>query len=408
MRSLNLCKRLRLFLIFWPIMLIFIFLFPSSSKFAESTFFSIKKDKGRKLNSKLVNLKPNIWIKVNEFKKTDWYRQEHAGAIYDSRRGTILIFGSDTHGLDWDNEIHEFNPVEEKWSRHYRRARKESYRADEDGMAVSGYDRLLPWAMHTFDNIVYDPKLDSFWVTAIPAHNPMRLKINEVKIHPTWIYDLKSREWKIFRNKGVPPPNFFASASAYDSDRETIIAYKKGGVWEIGPDRDEWKHATDESHHEIHFTMEYDTKNKKLAVFGDYHRTNAVWVYNPGSKAGSKGKWEKKIPLGDLCPEDQHFPVAFDVDNGVFLLVPDNWQYEKDKNGKVRAISPKDSSTFVYNLATNSYYKLPNADMKPLGMNYMMVYDQYHKAFLLITGNHGEPTIVWALKLDLKALDLRR
>jgi hypothetical protein len=33
-------------------------------------------------------------------------------------------------------------------------------------------------------------------------------------------------------------------------------------------------------------------------------------------------------------------------------------------------------------------------------MNYMMAYDRFHKVFLLVTGDHGKPAAVWALRLD--------
>lgn len=391
------------FVMFYPDLLL-----PSSSNIVESKIVPIENSKNRKLNLKLLTLKPNVWVKIHQPQKATWRRQEHAGIAYDSKRGTILIFGSDTHGLDWDNEIHEFDPVEEQWTAHYQRTGKESYRADEAGNAIAGKDKLLPWAMHTFDNLIYDPKLDALVVTALPQHNPMLKEVKNVKMHPTWIYDLKTHEWHIFDNKGKQSPNFFAAASVYDPNRDVIVAYRKGGIWEIGPERDEWKKATDESHHEIHFMMEYDTRHKKIAVFGDYHNSNEVWIYTPGHKAGVKGIWEKKIPLGDECPKDQHFPVAFDTDNGVFLLISDNWRYEKDESGKMKALLPKKSNTFIYDLATNRYHKLAQADMEPLGMNYMMVYDKYHKVFLLVTGDHMEPTIVWALKLDLKAFHLSR
>jgi hypothetical protein len=44
--------------------------------------------------------------------------------------------------------------------------------------------------------------------------------------------------------------------------------------------------------------------------------------------------------------------------------------------------------------------------MPPLKMNYMMVYDKFHKVFLLVTGDHSKPVTVWALKLDLKNLGI--
>jgi hypothetical protein len=354
----------------------------------------------RRLNPRLLELKPNVWMKVNEARRGDWYRQVHAGIAYDSKRGTILVFGSDTHGHDWDNEIHEFDPMAETWTTHYARAPRDTYRADSSGRAIAGDTRLLPWAMHAFDNLVYDPRLDAMVLTAIPLHNPIGKEIPDAKIHPTWIYDLAKHKWRIFENRGRPYPNFFAAASAYDSDRDVIVAYSKWGVWEMGADRKEWRKATSESHHEIHHNMVYDSIRKVFAVFGDYRATNAVWIYGPGPSAGAKGMWEKRIPRGDQCPKDQHFPVAFDEVGGVFLLVVDDMPFVKEKDGQYRPVAPKSSSTFVYDLETNRYTKIPGADMQPLGMNYMMVYDQYHRVFFLVTGDDSKLVTVWALNLE--------
>ena len=171
----------------------------------------------RPLNPRLLKLKPNTWSLLAQPAQASWRRQPHAGIAYDSKRGTLLVFGSNTHGLDWDNEVHEFDPVTGRWETHYPRAPKESYRADAAGRAIAGTGRLLPWAMHTYDNIVYDPALDAIVVSALPEHNPIRKNLPEAKIHPTWIYDLKTRQWRIFPNKGKPYPKFFAAASATHS-----------------------------------------------------------------------------------------------------------------------------------------------------------------------------------------------
>src|SRR5574340_1205082 len=353
----------------------------------------------RPLNPRLLALKPNTWTLLAQPAQADWRRQTHAGIAYDSRRGTLLVFGSNTHGLDWDNEVHEFDPVTERWETHYPRAPKESYRADAAGRAIAGTDRLLPWAMHTYDNIVYDPRLDAIVVSARPEHNPIGKKLPEAKIHPTWIYDLKTRQWRIFANNGKPYPKFFAAASAYDPDRDVIAAYK-WGMWEIGPERDEWKKATEGSHHEMHYTMDYDARHRKFVVFGDYYNSSDVWAYTPGARAGDKGTWERKTPQGNSCPPGQHFPVAYDSEHGVFLLVVDNIPYAEEKAGRRKPTGrASSSSTFVYDLGSNRCVRLPNADLQPLGMNYMMVYARYHKVFLLVTGDQAKPAVVWALKL---------
>ncbi len=354
----------------------------------------------RALNSRLLTLRPNVWNPLSQPSQADWRRQAHAGIAYDSKRGHLLIFGSNTHGLDWDDTVHEFDPVNASWETHYPPAPKDSYRADEAGHAIAGTDRLLPWAMHTYDNLVYDPVLDALFVSAVPEHNPIRKSVPEARIQPTWIYDLKTRQWRIFANNGKPYPKFFAAASAYDPDRDVIAAYKSG-MWEIGPKRDEWKKATGESHHKMHYTMDYDTRHKKFVVFGDYDNSNAVWTYTPGARAGERGTWEEMAPEGTSCPPGQHFPVAYDSDHGVFLLVVDNVAYVKDQKGRLKPTGrARSSSTFVYDLDRNRCVRLPSADLGPLGMNYMMVYDRLHKVFLLVTGTRGAPPAVWALRLD--------
>ena len=101
----------------------------------------------------LRELPPNRWVKYYESKPGTWHRQGHAGMAFDTRRGSLLIFGSDTHGEDWDNAVHEFQPRLKRWVTHYAAVGPESYRVDADGRPVAGADALLPWAMDTWDGI---------------------------------------------------------------------------------------------------------------------------------------------------------------------------------------------------------------------------------------------------------------
>ena len=344
--------------------------------------FELPIDPDRQLNPKLLNLPPNRWVKFHEPEKLGWRRQPHAGIAYDMRRGTLLVFGSDTHGGNWDNSVHEFDPVKERWETHYPPAARETYRADAQGNAVAGHDRLLPWAMHTFDSVVYDPRLDALVVTAVPGHNPIRKEVRR-QIDPTWIYDLKTREWRIFANNGKRPPGVFAGASAYDSARDVVVVYKgksSGKIWELWPNRSEWTPSA-RSHHEIHFTMEADAKHQKLVVFGNYGGSRDVWVYTPGRTRVQVGKWDRQLPTGDDCPAWEHFPVAYDWKSGVFLIIPKG-------------------ITCIYDLGSNQYTRLPDAEIDVGGMNYMMVYDIYHEVFLLVTGDWRKPPSVWAMKLN--------
>lgn len=346
------------------------------------------------LNANLQGLAPNVWVKLYQPAEADWRRQGHAGSAYDSKRGTLLLFGSNNHGEDWDNSVHEFDPETNRWTTHYPSTGAETYRADANGNRVAGPpEQPMPWALHTFDNVVYDPQLDAIIVTATAAHNPMEAKVKNATIDPTWIYDLSTHRWRIFGNGGKPSPSIFGGASAYDSARDVIVAYggngsETVGMFELGPERKQWVEVAP-PHHEIHFNMDYDSTHRVLAVFGDWGDSNKVWVYVPGSKPGKPGRWEGRTPGGDKCPPSQTFPVAFDSRAGVFLIVPKG-------------------VTCAYDLATDHYTRLPAAKITPLEepyvMDYDMIYDARHGVFLLVTGEWQEPAIVWALRLDLKAL----
>lgn len=362
---------------------------------------------GQGLNRRLLNLTPNRWVVIDRAWGTKWRRQAHAGIAYDSQRGRLYVFGSNTHGGNWDDSVHEFDPVTERWTTHYPSAAKESYRADAEGRAVAGDAMLLPWAMHTFDNIVYDPSLDAIIVTSFPLHNRQaKERVPEAKVHPTWIYDLQRRQWRIFGNEGKPSPTFFAAASAYDARRDTIVAYGNPGIWEIGPDRKEWRQATRERHHHIHFNMVYDGRRGQLGVFGDSGGSNMVWIYSPGPEAGDSGTWARHLPGGDACPADEHFPAAFDDEHGVYLLVPDDRPSDTGNRGGRKEAATR-SVTIVYDPDADRYTRLPQGDLEPLGMNYMMVYDRYHKVFLLVTGDWRKPPVVWALRLDPTLLGIQ-
>jgi len=356
------------------------------------------------LNVRLSYIKSNTWTKLSQLPSSSWRRQAHAGIAYDSKRGNILLFGSDTHNTNWDNEIHIFNPIKEQWTSHYKSSIKKNYQVDEQGYGVvqDGELEVRPWAMHTFGNIVYDPLLDALFVTAQPKHNPMNKKLAKITGHPMWRYDLETQSWHKLIHANPPAPELFAGATAYDAKRDVIMAYKSG-IWELGPDRQLWQQASTEKHHQIHYNMEYDSKHHRMVVFGDYKNTNVVWSYTPGEQVGSQGQWQQHLPEGDIPPEDQHFPVAFDSDNSMFLLVPDNNKFEQVDGERV-LFKGKSSSTFVFDLETNFYIKVPQADLPALDMNYMMVYDKIHKVFLLVTGDESASPAVWAFKLDLNRL----
>lgn len=344
---------------------------------------------------------PNTWVSIARGGGPA-VRQPHAGAAFDTRRGRLLVFGSDTHGLDWDNVVHEFDPASGRWSAHGSPSERASYRSDAHGRAIAG-EPPAPWAMHTFAGLAYDPTLDALLVAAAPDHNPITRSVPQARAHPIWLYRLASRRWEPMDVDAERPTRFFAAAAAYDSRRDTLLAYRFG-IWELGPERQRWVRATTEGHHQLHHTMVYDSRHGRFAVFGNHRDTQDVWVYTPGAQAGNRGRWEKKTPGGDACPPDQHLPAAFDAEHGVFLLVVDDNAFEELPGGARKRLGARRAMTFIYDLAANRYTRLPDADLPAQGMNFMMAYDPRRKLFLLVSGDRRRALEVLALRLDPPAL----
>jgi len=365
---------------------------------------------GRFLNTELLNLPANRWIRIapeppallrdNPFTaiqnflplpSEDWTRQGHSGLAFDSKRDRLLIFGSNSHGENWDNSVHEFNILTLKWTTHYPASSPKSYRADEMGYAVAGDTDIFPWAMHTFDNIVYAPPIDSLVVSSKIDHTPPpTAAAKEAHANPTWIYHLDSHEWKKLRQ--ADGPAFFAAASTYDAATSSVWAFQYGQLWRLDLTRLEWRKipASQSAKLHIHYTMVTDEWRHQFMFFGDHGGSNAIWVYTPAPDPDQEGTWEKRQPTGELCPKSQHFPVAYDSAQGVFLLVP-------DENNE-RAI------TLVYSPDDNRYIRVPGGEMPANHMNYMMAYDPYHRVMLLVKGTWKTPVTVWAFRLDMKSL----
>lgn len=346
------------------------------------------------LESGLPELPPNQWVKIGIPYSVTWNRQRHAGAAYDTHRKKYFVFGSNTHGENWDNSIHEFDPLILRWSDHYAPDRRRSYQVDEEGHPVAGANGLRPWAMHTHANLIYDPQLDALLVMAAPLHNPAKRAVRGIKKHPTWIYELKTRKWRPLDAPEDTTPFGFGGASAYDSDRDIILSYSQKGIWELGPDREHWLQVSPEFHHEMHHSIVYDVLHKNFLVFGGQEEDCAVWVYTPGPDVGEMGSWEKRDPEGEACTVDRHVPAAFDAHNGVAIVIFDNPPPDDGAGAGT-------SSTYVYDPETSAYQKLPKADLPRIGMNYSMVYDPDNRVFYLLQGGRKAPPVVWALHLEL-------
>lgn len=340
----------------------------------------------------LLNLPANRWIKYHELQDGDWWRKGHAGLAYDSTRGSLLVFGSDTHGEDWDNIVHEFIPNQRKWVHHGVNARPDSYKVNAKGYPVAGDIDLVPWAMHTYDGVEYDPNLDSLVVVASPSHNPISKERPKPESHPIWIYQLNNKKWSIFDGgNGITLPNYFGSATAYDkTDNNLFIC--KAGLWQLNLTNGSLEKVSDAPKC-LHRSLAFDTWRRHLYLFGSYQRTSKVSRFNIGYFSEVSRNWEELTPGGDHCPPHDSVPVAFDEKEGLFLLVANDTK--NSAGGKQNS-----STTCIYDPDTNTYEVLVNTKLPPVGMNYMMAWDKLHKVFFLLTGNWKDGVSVWAMRLD--------
>jgi hypothetical protein len=223
-------------------------------------------------------------------------------------------------------------------------------------------------------------------------HTPAPVPMPAIRRQPTWIYDLPTRRWRTFENGGRTGPTFFGGASAYDERRGVLVAYGRS-LWELDIEAGVWRKASPEAHHDMHHTMVYDQRRGALFVFGDYRPTNTVWSYLPGAVAGANGHWTAHRPKADPCPPLSSVPVAYDAEQGVFVLVVSD-------TGPATPAQPSSSgaSTYLYDPGADACKRLAGADLPSVGMNYMMAWDGVHDVVFLVAGDwHGTVT-VWAMK----------
>jgi len=355
-------------------------------------------------NPLLEKLEPNRWALLHEQKPGDAVRfrlQEHGGGCFDTRRGRVVLFGSNTHGKDWANSPLVFDVARMEWTRLYPDDSRETYRADEKGLAVAGGKGDHPWAMHTFGAVEYDPGRDEMVVCCYPAHmvpgrfsDALKDVWGTVRKHPTWTFRFAENRW-------VPldcdPVHFFPYATAFDPGRGVIVGYGGPGIWELGGEPRKWTKILGDPKLGWHNNMVVDTKNRAVVVFGTHQNGDEVVVYRPDTRE------HRVMPTpGPRPPRDQHNPMSFDESAGRTVVVVDR---EGETREKVLA------ETWLYDLGTDSWMRLPDATLPfGCGMNYTLFYDPRHKANLLVCsppGKSGSAVSVFALRIDLAGVPRR-
>lgn len=343
----------------------------------------------------LRNLPPNRWVVYDRGGTDGWTRQGHAGMAFDAARGVLVVFGSDTHGENFDNAIHEFQPLSRRWTTAYPPSDPSTYRVDDRGRPVAGGDRVRPWAMHTYDTVEYDPAQRGIIVASTTEHSRLPVPTGPIKDHPAWLYRPATGTWEMHANAGQPSPKFFGGGLAYDENRDVIIGYRHD-IWELGPDRRQWQKVGAPGVHDMEFSLIFDPARNRAFVFGGYRGTCDVHAYRPGALPGSPGEWQLQRPRAGPCPLLKNSPAALDRNQGLFLVVAND-------RAAGRA-GGEGAASFVYDPDAMEYRELTEAELPPVGMNYMMTWHKDLGVFLLVTGSWKDPVTVWALRLDRSQL----
>ncbi|MDH3315936.1 MAG: hypothetical protein OER43_09245 [Gammaproteobacteria bacterium] len=337
-------------------------------------------------------------MEIHEQKPGDevtFKRQAHAGSAFDTRRGRIIIFGSDTHGEDWSNSPLFFDVASLTWSRLYPDDERGTYRVDSQGIPVAGVNESHPWAMHTFGSVEYDPVGDALVVSSYPRHlEPGRFTDAlagvwpQIGRHPTWKLHFETGQWEPLRDRAV---DFFPYATAYDHDRRVIIGYKSVGVFELDLHSSGWKQVAPKGLLGYSNNAVYDSHHRALVVFGSSGNSNDIVVYEPATKRHLK----MKTP-GERPPADQHNPMAFHTGIAKTVVLVDRARGDRP----TRDLREMQAETWLYDLGKDVWEQLKSATLPfGCGMNYNMEYDPVHDLLLLVANLPEKPTAVWALRL---------
>jgi hypothetical protein len=218
-----------------------------------------------------------------------------------------------------------------------------------------------------------------------------------VRKHPTWTFSFQTGKWAPLP---CEPQHFFPYATAYDSDRKTIIGYGGRGAWELAPDAKgerTWKRVVDKALCGYHNNAVYDPDNKALVVYGSNENSDDIIIYRT---APAENNDHRKMPTpGIRPPKDQHTPMSYDPMARKTVVIA-------DRGGSVTRTREAKAETWLYDLASDSWTNLPTATLPfGCGMNYDFHYDPLHKVHLLVTEDmtkQGSPVTVYAIRIDPK------
>ena len=349
-----------------------------------------------------------VWTPLHRMKAGDavtFSLQKHSGSAFDTRRSRIFLFGSDTHGENWNNAPAVFDLESLSWQRLLEEDAPSSYQVNRSGLPVAGPKGAHPWAMHSFGAVDYHAAWDAIIVSSHPAHmEPGRFSgalaalWPQLERHPTWLFDLEQAEWSPLPRAQT---SFFAYASTYDSDRGVMIGTGYHGVFELADRTETWRKTAEGTTIGYHNNAVYDTVHKALVMFGRNGLGNDVLVYRP-----KDADLVTMATPGLRPPRDEHVPMAFHPKLAESLAVVDRFPPGTSRQNRAKGRA----ETWAYDLEADRWRRISGAELPfALGMNYHLHYDPRRDLLLLVTSEPrtdlrvealepGFPEI-WALRL---------
>lgn len=336
------------------------------------------------INPALQRLPTAVWHKIHV--DDSFRRQVHAGAAFDSYRGRLVLFGSDTHGQDWDNSVRFFDVAALRWSQAYPPDDPSTYRVNADGIPVAGNGVERPWAMHTFDAVEYDAVNDRLIVASFPKHMSPRKSwgVNrdlwqQIERHPTWIFSFTDDRWSPLAGSAE---HFFPYAAAFDSRRNRFIGVNGHGFFELSGTPPVWTRIARGEPPGWHTAAAYDTEHDVVVLYGNNKRANWVWQYGHGEERGI----EMPTP-GARPPGGASVPLVY---------------HPRIRHVVALVANPATdmTETWLYATAGDRWARVDSANLPfNIRKNYQMVYDPRHDLLWLVANQLDDPLAVWALRL---------
>lgn len=349
-------------------------------------------------NPTLLELPQGKWVTILQQRPGDavtFKRQRHGGSAFDTRRGQLVLFGSDTHDLppgNWLNSplILDLNRLE--WRRAYPSDPVSSYRVTADGLPVAGPEGNHPWAMHTFGAVTYDPANDTIVVSSLPAHlipgrftSALATVWPQVDRHPTWLWHPESGQWEPVAGDAV---HFFPYATAYDNRRNVVVGYRSDGIYTLRTASGKWRRIVEGGLIGWGTNITFDAENGVLIAYGSHRKENDIVVYEPET-----GLHRKMPTPGPRPPGSNYVPMAFHPGVGRTVALVRRPPGQNTPFGV--------TETWQYDYSRDSWTYLEHADLPfGIGMNYNLEYDPGHELLLLVaTPPDKTLPAVWALNL---------